>query len=265
MTAKRPQEEVAGDSQKTELLWFRQYDLRHTAITRLAEADAPLSVIKSMVGHVSEKMREHYTHISTAAKSHVLREVQNFRERKPRFQVPPAIQAPGSFAGSNAPLFREAEEVYISSRALVDASGMPFSRFGPHYIRQATLNNFRRYVCSLSLFFGEMRLSEIRLAHIRKCQRARALGDESFIRYRRPRDAKPHKLPNWRTLPRKGNTTCPAKPMHVNQELATLEIILRRDGVWDRTFDDYYEELEEIPNSIPRALMKGEQRKWLET
>jgi hypothetical protein len=47
--------------------------------------------------------------------------------------------------------------------------------------------------------------------------------------------------------------------------LATLEIILRRAGVWDRTFDDYYEELEEIPNSIPRALMKGEQRKWLET
>jgi integrase len=87
--------------EKTGLLWFRQYDLRHTAITRLAEADTPLSVIMSMAGHVSEKMREHYTHISTAAKIHALREVQNFRERKPNFQPAPAVKVPPHIAGPN--------------------------------------------------------------------------------------------------------------------------------------------------------------------
>jgi Phage integrase family len=141
MTASGLKKQWQEIRQKAELLWFRQYDLRRTAITRLAEADAPLSVIMSIAGHVSETMREHYTHISTAAKSHVLREVQNFRERKPRFQVPPATQAPGSFARST-PRCSAKRERYISSHALVDANGMPFSRFGPHYIRQATLNNF---------------------------------------------------------------------------------------------------------------------------
>jgi integrase len=39
---------------------------------------------------------------------------------------------------------------------------------------------------------------------------------------------------------------------------------MRRALVWDRTFDDYYEELEDAPNEMPRALTKEEQRKWLE-
>jgi integrase len=90
---KKPWQEIR---EKTGLLWFRPYDLRHTAITRLAEADTPLSVIMSMAGHVSEKMREHYTHISSAAKAHALREVQNFRERKPQRRNAPAIQLASS-------------------------------------------------------------------------------------------------------------------------------------------------------------------------
>lgn len=46
------------------LRWFRPYDTRHTAITRLAEAGIPIEVIKSKAGHVSAKMSQHYTHIS---------------------------------------------------------------------------------------------------------------------------------------------------------------------------------------------------------
>lgn len=44
--------------------WFRPYDTRHTAITRLAEAGVPISAIKKLAGHVSEQMNEHYTHLS---------------------------------------------------------------------------------------------------------------------------------------------------------------------------------------------------------
>lgn len=48
--------------------WLRVYDLRHTAITRLAEAGTPIQVIMDMAGHVSQKMQMHYTHVSMQAK-----------------------------------------------------------------------------------------------------------------------------------------------------------------------------------------------------
>lgn len=50
------------------LPWFRPTDLRHTSITRLAEAGTAIPIIMSMAGHVSRKMMEHYTHISAQAK-----------------------------------------------------------------------------------------------------------------------------------------------------------------------------------------------------
>lgn len=46
--------------------WFRPYDTRHTAITRLAERGVPIDVIMARAGHVGEKMRQHYTHITLA-------------------------------------------------------------------------------------------------------------------------------------------------------------------------------------------------------
>jgi integrase len=48
--------------------WFRPYDLRHTAITRLAEAGTPIQVIMEMAGHFSQKMQQNYTHISMQVK-----------------------------------------------------------------------------------------------------------------------------------------------------------------------------------------------------
>jgi integrase len=74
-----------------ELKWFRQYDCRHTAITRLAETGVPTDVIMSMAGHVTEKMRRHYTHISQAAQRKWLEHAQGFQ--------------PGRFAPQSAPAF----------------------------------------------------------------------------------------------------------------------------------------------------------------
>ncbi len=45
----------------------RFHDLRHTYITRAAEAGVPLPVIQAQVGHISAAMTAHYTHISQAA------------------------------------------------------------------------------------------------------------------------------------------------------------------------------------------------------
>jgi len=58
---KKPWEEVREASKLT---WFRQYDCRHTAITRLAEGGTPLATIMKRAGHISPKMTDHYTHIS---------------------------------------------------------------------------------------------------------------------------------------------------------------------------------------------------------
>lgn len=51
-----------------ELLWLRPHDLRHTALTRMAEAGTPIQVIVSMAGHMTLRMQEHYAAVSMAAK-----------------------------------------------------------------------------------------------------------------------------------------------------------------------------------------------------
>ncbi|HEX3968282.1 MAG TPA: tyrosine-type recombinase/integrase [Edaphobacter sp.] len=42
---------------------FRFHDLRHQAITELAESKASDSTIMSIAGHVSRKMLAHYSHV----------------------------------------------------------------------------------------------------------------------------------------------------------------------------------------------------------
>jgi hypothetical protein len=64
---KRPWEEIRKASG---LMWFRMYDTRHTAITRAAEEGTNIAVIKSFAGHVSNRMNEHYTHVSQSAQRH---------------------------------------------------------------------------------------------------------------------------------------------------------------------------------------------------
>lgn len=57
----------------------RFHDLRHSYVTRAAEAGVPLLVIQQQVGHMSKQMVDHYTHISQAAvhKAAELMERQN--------------------------------------------------------------------------------------------------------------------------------------------------------------------------------------------
>src|SRR3989442_4658527 len=47
---------------------LRFHDVRHHAITELAESQASDATIMSIAGHVSKKMLEHYSHIRLAAK-----------------------------------------------------------------------------------------------------------------------------------------------------------------------------------------------------
>jgi integrase len=47
---------------------FRFHDLRHHAITELAEGEASEQTIKSIAGHISKRMLDHYSHIRREAK-----------------------------------------------------------------------------------------------------------------------------------------------------------------------------------------------------
>lgn len=155
---------------------------------------------------------------------------------------------------SPAMLFSDAADLYIDLRTLPTTRG--------RYIRATTEYNYRQNVKSLSLFFGPMKLSDIKWWNLKAYQLARLNGTEPFIRYRRPQDAKPRRVGKLE-LPAKGKTSCPTKPEHVNQELGLLGCILRRAGAWTGEMDENYEELTPNFREIPPALTQEQQQLWL--
>jgi integrase len=72
---------------------LRFHDLRHTAITKLAEGQASDQTVMSIAGHVSRQMLEHYSHIRLAAKRTALDSIAT--------PLPtPAIEKTPAFEGS---------------------------------------------------------------------------------------------------------------------------------------------------------------------
>lgn len=59
---------------KANLPGLRFHDLRHTAITELAEMGVPDSVLKSIAGHITQRMLEHYSHIRMNARMNAKRQ-----------------------------------------------------------------------------------------------------------------------------------------------------------------------------------------------
>jgi len=51
---------------------MRFHDLRHHAITELAESQASDQTVMAIAGHVSPKMLAHYSHVRLEAKRHAL-------------------------------------------------------------------------------------------------------------------------------------------------------------------------------------------------
>ena len=63
------------------LMWFRPYDTRHTGATRMAECGIAPEIIMARMGHASDRMRRHYTHISMQAQREWLRGQQPLYSR----------------------------------------------------------------------------------------------------------------------------------------------------------------------------------------
>jgi integrase len=59
------------------LAGLRPHDMRHHAITRLAESQASEQTIMSLAGHVSREMLEHYSHIRMEAKRRAVESLDN--------------------------------------------------------------------------------------------------------------------------------------------------------------------------------------------
>ena len=140
--------------------------------------------------------------------------------------------------------FAEAAKIYKRMR-IVDA---PMGATTARYITRNTEKAHARYVASLNLFFGEMRLDRIKPEHLRSYQMARVQGAEPFIRRRRP-----HEEP----------ASCPCKPAQINQELCFLRSVLRRGKAWSDELEEHYEEFREDESEIQRALTPEEQDQWL--
>jgi integrase len=117
------------------------------------------------------------------------------------------------------------------------------------YIKANTERSYRQYIDSLNLFFKDTKLENIHWFNMKEYQEARVIGAPPFIRRRRP-----HEEPG----------PCPAKATKANQELRFLARIKKRANSWSIEDEEYYEELQEDENEIPRALTELEQKHWLD-
>ena len=61
---------------------FRFHDVRHHAITELAESQASDQTIMSIAGHVSQRMLSHYSHVRMEAKRQALDSLVRVGDRR---------------------------------------------------------------------------------------------------------------------------------------------------------------------------------------
>ncbi len=156
--------------------------------------------------------------------------------------------------------FCDAAALWLESRTL-----SPLARGRGRLIRPTTEQSYRRYLASLGLVFGQMRLDQVHLGYLREYQEARLAGAAPwFVRYRRPQDARPRRFRDGSQLPAKGKTPCPVQAKKVNQEISILKMILRRAGCWTEEMDEYYEELAVDDGELRRIPTPYEQARWLD-
>jgi integrase len=70
---------------------LRFHDLRHQAITELAEGGASDATIEALAGHMSRRMLEHYSHVRMAAKRTALDKLESGLMGGPSVENQPAV------------------------------------------------------------------------------------------------------------------------------------------------------------------------------
>jgi len=105
---------------KSPFLGFRFHDLRHQAITELAESKASDQTIMGIAGHVSKKMLQHYSHVRIDAKRNALDALL----MKPVQKEDLCDTMAGYDTNSDTKLRREMEGVPQLVESLVELSGI---------------------------------------------------------------------------------------------------------------------------------------------
>jgi integrase len=156
--------------------------------------------------------------------------------------------SPGYFSASL--LFPAAAQRFIDLQSFDGTTPGSTKASAPaRYVRPNTLKAYQRHARSLTLFFSQMTLGDIRWTHMREYQHARVAGDPPFIRARRP-----HEQP----------AACPCKPVQVNQELSFLKRLKKYAACWTMEDDRFYTEIQEDESDLQRALTIEEQALWLD-
>jgi integrase len=131
--------------------------------------------------------------------------------------------------------FGRAASLWIDSRTFRDARGRA------RYVKPLTLKAYAGYIGALNRFFKDLPLDQIHAGHLREYQEQRISGRLS------PDPDAPREV----------------SPNKVNQELSTMQRILRRANLWRTELAAVYEPLQREENDIPRALTPEEQEHFL--
>jgi integrase len=99
---------------------FRFHDLRHQAITELAESKASDQTIMGIAGHVSRKMLQHYSHVRLEAKRNAL----DALSMKPAQQGDSTGARQGYDTNNDTKLCRELEDMPQVADSLVELVGL---------------------------------------------------------------------------------------------------------------------------------------------
>ncbi len=71
-----------GAVKRSEVTWFRLYDLRHTFATRAAEAGVDLVTLAAMLGHSRVQMVMRYAHPTEEHQFNAMRKIEAYRAAK---------------------------------------------------------------------------------------------------------------------------------------------------------------------------------------
>lgn len=137
--------------------------------------------------------------------------------------------------------FREAADAFFRIRQAPNALGRV------RYVSPRTQQDLAFYLKTLAKWFGDLRLDQIHLGHIRTYQHDRATGN-GFTRKRGDRE--------------EISTAGAAK---INREVWVLRRVMTAAGCWTPDMTAAMQELEEPDSDVPKALSLEEQERFLLT